>query len=301
MRNTIKRILVTGGTGFIGRHLIDRLVKNYEVVAIVRDPSYNRADIKVIHGDITDPDCINNAIHNIDAVVHLAAILDPFDKDIVKINVNSTKNIVDAANMFYVKKIILISSENVLYNFDDMYSGTKRIAEKLVKTFDDYLIIRPTLVYGRYDERYVKKLLDIIKKYNVVPIPGNGKKLFQPVFVEDVVKSIENGLKYDIQGEYVIAGPSKISYDEFAEGVLKELNINKLLVHIPTILLKLVNSFNKRMKKPKFGFFQVKSLEIDKIYDISKTVQIFRYKPTSFKIGIKKTIRPFKTQFGKMI
>jgi len=296
MQKTIKKLLITGGSGFIGKNLVDRLAKKYEILCVVKDPSYNKSGIKIIHGDITDANFIRCAMDKIDVVVHLAAIIDTSDENIVKINVDYTRLLVEVAKASKVRKFIFISTENVLYDFKDAYSSTKRIAEKIVKeSFKNYLILRPTVVYGRYEKRYVKKLVDISKKYKVLPVPGDGKKLFQPVYVDDVVKCIENGIKYDIRGEYIVAGPSKISYDYFTKMVLKLAGIKCVVFHIPTLMLKVANYWNTKVFKIGIPGFQVKSLEIDKVYDISKSTKVLKYNPTPLNVGMKKTFKFLKS------
>ena len=190
---------------------------------------------------------------------------------------------------------VFICTENVLYDdFDDAYSETKRLAEKIVKhAFKNYLILRPTVVYGRYDKRYVGSLVEIAKRYKVLPIPGDGKKLFQPVYVDDIIKCIENGLKYDVKGGYVIAGPSKISYNDFTHMLLEQLGIKVKILHIPIRVLKVAKLLSK-VVKTRMDKFQIKSLETDKIYDIKTSIRALKYKPTPLKAGLKKTLKFFK-------
>jgi nucleoside-diphosphate-sugar epimerase len=295
MRKAIKRVLITGASGFIGKNVVDGLVDKDEIVCIVKNRSYRRGGVKIIYGDVTDENVIKNAVKSIDAIVHLAAILNPLDRDIGKVNVGATRLLVSAAKDAGVEKFVFVSTENVLYDFDDSYSVTKRSAERIVMTFRNHLILRPTLVYGKYDEKYVKRIVDIIDKYKFVPIPGSGKKLFQPVYIEDVVKCIGNSLKYDVRGEYVVAGPSKINYDELVVGILKELGTKRKLIHIPLSVLKMVDYVNKNfIRMSRLRIFQLKSLEIDKIYDISNTVKALRYRPTPFNVGIRKTVKLLK-------
>lgn len=294
MQKKLKRILITGATGFLGKNLVDYLAKRYELICIIRDRSYKRNDVKVIYGDITDENCIRRAMNNIYAIVHIAAILDPFDKNITKINVDSTRLLVNTAKVNNVKKFIFISTENVLHDLDDEYSTTKRAAEKIVKSFKNYLILRPTTIYGRYEERFVKKLVNLAKKYNVVPVPGYGGKKFQPVYVDDVVKCIENGIKYNVKGVYVVAGPSKITYDDFVSVLLEELGVKTFIIHIPLGVLKLIEYLNKRLKIIKLIPFQVKSLEIDKVYDIEKSKNALKYNPTPLITGMRRTLKFLK-------
>jgi len=295
MRKTIKRLLITGGTGFIGRNLIEKLAKKYELVCIIKDLSYKRDDIKIIHGDILDDSSVKAAVMGVDAVVHLAAILDSSDKNIEKVNVGATHLLVDSAKKAGVKKFVFISTENVFYDdFDDAYSKTKRLAEKIVKhAFKNYLILRPTVVYGRHDKRYVGSLVEVAKRYKVLPIPGDGKRLFQPVYVDDIIKCIENGLKYDVKGKYVVAGPSKISYNDFTRALLEQLGVKARVLHIPLRMLKAAKLLSKVMKT-RMSRFQIKSLETDKAYDIEASIRALKYKPTPLKAGLKKTLKFFK-------
>ena len=294
MRKTIKRLLITGGAGFIGRNLIERLAKKYELVCIIKDRSYKRDDVKIINGNIVDSSSVKSAMAGIDAVVHLAAILDSSDENIEKVNVDATQLLVDAAKNAGVRKFVFISTENVFYDFDDAYSATKRLAEKIVKrAFKNYLILRPTVVYGRYDKRYVGGLVEIAKRYKVLPIPGDGKRLFQPVYVDDIIKCIENGLKYDVKGEYVVAGPSKISYNDFTHMLLEQLGIKVKILYIPLRMLKIAKLMSKVVKN-RMDKFQIKSLETDKVYDIKTSIRALKYKPTSLKTGLRKTLKFFK-------
>ena len=97
MKKSIKRLLITGGTGFIGRNLLGKLAKKYELVCIIKDRSYKMDGMEMIHGDIVDGSFVKSAMTGIDAVVHIAAILDSSDKNIEKVNVDATQFLVDAA------------------------------------------------------------------------------------------------------------------------------------------------------------------------------------------------------------
>lgn len=290
----IRKVLITGGNGFIGTNLVAQLKKNYQVVCIIKNPSYRINGAKIIYGDVADEDVVSQSVKGVDAIVHLAAIIDPFNKDIGKVNVGATRLLVNSAKNFGVKKFIFISTENVLYDFHDAYSETKRTAERIVKTFENHLILRPTLVYGRHDKRYLERIVDIAERQKFVPIPGDGKKLFQPIYVDDVISYIENGLKYNVEGEYVLAGQSKINYDYFIQSILRELDVKRRVVHIPIGPLKFVYNVNKVLRMPQIKIFQPKSLEIDKVYSIAKTVKNLHHKPLTFDVGIRKAVKLLK-------
>ena len=135
--------------------------------------------------------------------------------------------------------------------------------------------------------------MEIAKRYKVLPIPGDGKRLFQPVYVDDIIKCIENGLKYDVKGEYVVAGPSKISYNDFTHMLLEQLGIKVKILYIPLRMLKIAKLMSKVVKN-RMDKFQIKSLETDKVYDIKTSIRALKYKPTSLKTGLRKTLKFFK-------
>ena len=138
-----KTVLITGCNGFISYNVIKFLKEKFKVLCVGRS---NKADI-----NFYDKEKIKKMIKNSDVIVHLAAITNPFDKNIEEINVNYTKFLVDESKKFN-KRFIYLSSQNVLFG-KDKYSLTKKRAEDLVKELKNFVILRPTIIYGK-KERY---------------------------------------------------------------------------------------------------------------------------------------------------
>ena len=161
----MKNILLTGCNGFIGKKLYYHLnKKRYNLICLNKNENLSK---------------IENLIKNTQLIVHLAAITNPFNKDIWKVNVSYTKILVDLANK-YNKRFIYLSTYNVTFGKDN-YSKTKRISENFIKKLKNYVILRPNIVYGE-DDRYVSRLIKVIKGFPIVPIVGNGKNKIQPIF-----------------------------------------------------------------------------------------------------------------------
>ena len=132
----MRKILVTGATGYLGRHLVPALKKNkFNVMCLVRRHSdvIGLKDAKLEIGDIIDIDSLNAIIkdNKIDVVIHLAAITNALDPNIEKVNVIGTKNLVGACKNNKVKKIIFISSSAV-FNQLDRYGLSKKQGELIL-------------------------------------------------------------------------------------------------------------------------------------------------------------------------
>lgn len=288
------RILLTGATGFIGKHLLKELLKNHKVVAIARNPlSMGSSNLKVIYGNLLDKKIIEDSMKNIDIVIHLAASLDQSDKNIEEINVTLTKTLIEEAKKAKIKKFIFFSTEKVPHSYcNDSYTISKRKAETIVTAFKNHLILRPSLVYGPGDTKYISILLSIIRKHPIVPIIGTGNQLLQPIFVKDLVKAVVNGIKNNIKGTYLLAGPEPISYNNIVQTLINELGLRRITIHIPILIIKpLIFIAEILLKNPPLRISHLEVLKYDKIYTMSSTLKLFKYVPTRFKEGCKAIIR----------
>src|ERR1041385_3255169 len=203
-------IVITGANGFLGSHVAESLKNKHNVTCLVRKKiNIPGANVVVFHS--FRENAIANALQNADVIIHIAAQLHgPLD-EMMESNVSFTKHLVELANSSGVKYFIYISTENVTQGNQDIYSHTKALAEKEVAAFSPSLIIRPTIIYGPGDSKYVGRLVNIIKKYPFVPVLGNGKSKFQFVYAGDLVKVIDAGINSFITGTYTIAGPESLS------------------------------------------------------------------------------------------
>ena len=282
-----KKILVTGGTGFIGKVVVSKLSKFCKVRIFARKKIQNKA-AEVYVGDILRIGDLQTAMDNIDCIVHLAALMQGNEKDIYAFNVNSTKVLVDMAVKKKIRKFIFLSSENAMWPEQNAYGESKKKCEELVKQFPNYLILRSTAVYGKGSKVILGKILNYVKHGKFLLIPGDGKSLMQPIYVEDVSRYILNGIKYDIKGTYVIAGKSKISFNEFIDTASRVLKSKKIKVHVPLWLAYImVFALELFLKSPPIKLSQLKNLNTDRIYKLDSTVKDFKYEPIALEDGIK--------------
>ena len=280
MHNIPKRILITGCRGFVASNLIKFLdTKKYKINCVSR----NISDTKFIpYGDY---DKIKEAVKNSDIIIHLAAITNPFDSNIWKVNVDYTRFLVIEAKK-YNKRFIYVSSQNVLFGKDN-YSKTKKEAESIVKTLKNFVILRPTIIYGKDDDRYIGKLIRIIKNYPLVPIIGSGKNKLQPIYVGDLIDIIKIFIKNDINGIFLVAGPSVITYNELVELIIKKLKLRRVKIHIPVGVIKLFLYLSQMLlKNPPITTIQLDNLKVNQDYDIQNTKKLFHIKLINIEEGL---------------
>jgi NADH dehydrogenase len=271
-----KRILITGCSGYIASNLIKGLKNRYKIICIGR--SFNEINLYKY-------DTVSKEIKNCDMIIHLAAITNPFNKEIYAINVNYTRFLVNEAKKFN-KKFIYLSTQNVLFG-KDKYSNTKRQAEELVKTLKNYVVLRPTIIYGKGEDRYIGKLIRLIKTFPIIPIVGNGKNKLQPMYIDDLIKIIKYCINYKIKGSFLVAGSSIISYKELIDLLNKKLNLRRIKIYIPIWLLKpfayLLQNF---LKNPPTTTVQLDNFKINQVYDIKRIKKNFKINPKTIEQGL---------------
>ena len=180
------KCLVTGSAGFIGSSLVKRLLKEgYEVKALIHDtkPKYYEEKAEYIEGDITNFDSIRTLVKDVDVVFHCAAYVKDYGpkKTFYSINVEGTKNLVNACKDVDIKRFVFLS--HIRYESSKkfgLYTETKRLAEQFL--FDEYkkngfpvVIIRPGNAYGPGGSIWVIRILKSIQRGRVTLINhGNG-------------------------------------------------------------------------------------------------------------------------------
>lgn len=283
-------ILLTGGTGFVGKSIAKHLEKKRLRLLVRKRTSEMKGD--VIEGSLTDQTIIDKAMNGVDVVIHAAAILDADSPEIEEVNIKATEMLVDAAKKYRIKQFIFISTENVLHNGQDAYSQSKKLAEEKVRQFPQHLILREPVVYGQGDKRYIGKIVKYIKKWPFIPIPGSGKFTLQPIYVEDIPKYIEQGIKLKKKGTYLVVGPESITYKEFIKKIMEIMQKKKVLLHIPILLLKLGVKIVERCKiQPPLTSVQISNMTMNRKYDITEQIKVFKIRPTSLEEGLRKTLQ----------
>lgn len=189
-------IIIPGGTGFVGRNLV-RVLKSesYDMKNVtVLDKNERNLDyvkkygVKALHADLAEKGDWYAEFNGKDLVINLAAqISSPNPELFYRNNVLTTRNVLEAAKIAGVKRIIHFSSAAVLSVKKDDYARSKLEGEELVKKSGlEYCILQPSLMYGPTDDKNIGFLIDFARKLPCFPIPGHGKWPRQPIYVDDI-------------------------------------------------------------------------------------------------------------------
>ena len=289
-------ILITGATGYIGRHLVARLVTQGERPrCLVRD--LNRAKrllpadkVELVQGATTSPDTLGVAIQGVDTIVHAAFLTadrkQSTGNEYEKTNVQGTANLIKVAKKAGVKRIIEIGGLGTKPDKPGSYMQGRYLAEKMLKESGlDWTIIQPSVLFGK-NAPFIKGLVDLIRTSPVVPLIGGGKTMFQPIYVEDVVTVLIKVLQ-DPAGTtnrtYTIGGPAYYSFTQIIDVLLKTMHKQRIKVPAPTPLVGVGAAVMEAvLPKPPLTKAAMTLFSFDNITDLKSVQRDFGFTPMSF-------------------
>jgi len=289
-------ILVTGATGYIGRHLVARLVSLGERPrCLVRD--VQRAakvlpdnKVELVQGDTTIPDTLDAAVSGIETIIH-ASFLTADRKEspgnrYEQTNIQGTAHLVNAAKAASVKCVLEISGLGTRPDKTGSYMQGRYLAEKmLIESGLDWCIIRPSVLFGK-DAPFIKGLAELISTAPVVPLIGGGKTMFQPIYVEDVVTVIIKVLAdpQHTKGKiYTIGGPEQYSFKQVFDLLLKAMHTRRLKVYAPTPLVGVGAAVMEAfLPRPPLTKAAMALFSFDNITDLNSVERDFGFVPMSF-------------------
>lgn len=293
-------ILVTGGTGFVGRHLIQRMrQEGLRVRALVRDPRkaswLEQQGVELVPGDVNDPASLKRAMARVERVVHLVGIIQELpDVTFERIHVEGTENVVDASRRASVRSFLYMSALGTRPNAKSAYHKTKWEAEEIVRASSvPFTILRPSLIYGKGDG-FTSKLSEAISLSPFLPIIGSGKSKVQPIFIEDVVSCAVKALSGDtfLNKSFEIGGPRQLTYEEVTISIAEAMGIRRRPFHAPVFFMKAAAELlGGIMTAPPITADQIRMLQEDNICDMRDIREIFDVEPLPFKEGLARFIQ----------
>jgi uncharacterized protein YbjT (DUF2867 family) len=245
-------ILVTGGSGYIGSHIIKRLVQEGKSVrALIRNTTraeqegrLRGLDIEWIEGDVTRRETLDKALQGVDTVIHTVAIAIEKGKNTFEsINVQGTMNVVDVAEATGTKRLINLSQLGADPALPYRFMASKGKAQAYVAQSDlDWTAFRPSVVWGPEDE-FANTFARLVPITPVIfPIIGDENTKFQPIWVDDLAEAIvkSHDDPTTIHREYELGGPEILTLEEIERRTLAALKARRLFIRFPMPMLRII-------------------------------------------------------------
>ena len=246
-------VTIFGGTGFLGRYIVNRLSKlGYIITIVTRAPneaiflktSGNVGQVKFTEGSFSNLSNLKSLFNTSDIIINCVGILnEEGDQTFKKLHTDIPEKLAILAKKNGVKKFVHISSIGANPKSDSKYSKSKGIAEvKILKAFPEAIILRPSIVFGSEDQ-FFNLFSQISCISPILPIVG-GKTKFQPVYVDDIAKMVAGVLQMkapNLKKNYTIyelGGPEIISFHSLMVKMLSIIYRKKLIINLPFWLAK---------------------------------------------------------------
>jgi|LGVF01.1.fsa_nt_gb NADH dehydrogenase len=243
------KVFVTGGTGFVGREVVRRLLAaGHQPVCLVRPGSEGKlpkgAGLIIRPGDVTDPASLEGALQDCQAVIHLVGIIREFPERGVtfdRLHRQATANLVAAAEAQEVARFVHMSSNGIDENASTGYYRSKWQAEEILRESSlSWTIFRPSVIFGAEDD-FCNRLAELIRLLPVVPVIGNGRYRIAPVAVEDVAAGFVAALRLPASAGriYPVCGLDCYTFDELLDQIGRALGRSRVSkAHHPLFLVK---------------------------------------------------------------
>ena len=241
------RVLVTGGTGVVGRSTITSLLQRGHTVRLLcrhaeRDVKQWAYGVSPWEGSVADVSGLRGAADECDAIIHLAGIVEEHGPDATfdRVNVQGTRNVIAEAERAGVRRVVYVSSLGAERGVSP-YHRSKKDGEEITRRFrGEYVILRPGAVYGPGDD-HITLLLKMVRALPVIPLVGGGDRSFQPVWHEDAAEAIAaSAEREDLAGRTLeLAGRERTSQRDLMQRLRGITDRDPVQLPIPELFASL--------------------------------------------------------------
>ena len=280
------RLLVVGGSGFLGGYVLREAVcQGHQVLALARSPA--AADTvaangaRPLAGDLCDARRLDEAFSaaQCEALVCLASL-----------GHGHGPGIVAAAEEAGIPRAVFVSTTAVTTTLHPPTKQVRLAAEEQIRRSAlDWTILRPTMIYGDAGDRNLSRLLRLLRRAPVLPVPGTGGCLHQPVHVADVARAVLAALQRPAASGslYDVAGPEPLPFTELLHACARAVGSRTRLISFPLApLVTLARGYELVGRHPRIRAEQLLRLAEDKAFAIDDAIRDLGYAPRSFADGI---------------
>jgi NADH dehydrogenase len=240
-------ILVTGGTGFVGGHLVHRLrAEDRPVRCLVRKRSkagqLETWGCELVEGDMTDAASLRQAVEGCDRVIHLVAIRQGSEGQFRRIMTEGTRALVAASKEAAVSRFVHMSALGTSDQTRDLvpyYRAKWEMEQNVAGSGLEHVIFRPSFVFAR-DGGILPTFRKLAKIAPVTPIIGSGEQRIQPIWVEDLVSYFVAALDKPeaAKAMFELGGPDVVTWNEFWALFKEALGNRRPSVHLPVSFMR---------------------------------------------------------------
>jgi len=281
------KVHVTGGSGFLGGGVVPLLVAGgHEVTALARTAAAAERVTGLgaipVAGDLDDPASVDAAFaeSGAEALVNLASL-----------GFGHAPTIVAAAEEAGLRRAVFVSTTSIFTRLATASKPVRVAAEDTIRACDlDWTIIRPTMIYGTPADRNMARLLRGLRRLPVLPLPGGGHGLHQPVHVDDLAAAIVNALDHPatVHKAYNVAGPEPLTLRAVIEEAGGAVDRHPRLFPVPlTPVMGLLRLYEAVAPSPRLKSEQIARLAEDKAVDIGPARADLAFDPRTFAEGIR--------------
>jgi uncharacterized protein YbjT (DUF2867 family) len=296
------KVFLTGATGFVGKHMLERLlVEGYAVRAALRGlpgqkarlvshtEHLGRKDVfQWVHGDVVEGSRLEESMQGCDAVIHLVGIIvEKGTNTFERVHHLGTRNVMEAAKRTGIKRFVQMSALGGRADGVAPYQTTKWKGEEEVRHSGiPFCILRPSLIFGQGDG-FVTQMMQTMRSAPLFrPVPGDGTPRFRPIAVEDVTTCFARALTYEAATNQTVdlGGADELTLNEVLAEIARCAGVRKPAVHIPMPLMFAgAKAAQRLLKNPPVTVDQLHMLQEGSTCDIEPMKRIFGLNPRGFK------------------
>ncbi len=273
-------VLITGGSGYVGRRLVRRLaadgIRLRLLLRATSDVSWLsgiRPAPEVLRGDLEDAASLTGVADGIRQVIHLVHIR--YASAVVAMLSRDVEKVVFLSSLRALSQVPCPSVQQVLDG------------ERLAQSIPGAVILRPSMIYGPGDDRNLSRLTRWLRRRSWLPVIG-ADCLHQPVYVDDVIDAIVAARRPSVEGVFAIAGPMSLAYHELIATVGEAVGVRPRLIPLPAAAIAgTIRLLQHLPRRQPMILGQVLRLLEDKSYDIDRARRLLDFQPRSLADGLR--------------